>query len=468
MSQSTVAARHAVVIGGSLAGLCAARALVDHVDRVTVVDRDRFPDGPTVRAGVPQAHHLHVLVTAGQQALDQLFPGLLDELRRAGAVEVANPTDILYLSATGWRDRFPPTHRLVGISRERLDWTVRGRLVADTRVRFLPGHEVVGLLGAADRDAVTGVELRRRGTGGTPRQGGTGDEVQRLDADLVIDASGRSSHTPRWLDRLGYGRPQEITVESGLGYASRRYVLAPRVAAGWKNIVLMPQPPTTGRGGVIYPIENDRWMVTLGGLGGDCPPTDEAGFLEFARGLRSPVLYEAIKDATPDSPIHGFRDTGNRRRRYEAMPRWPDGFAVVGDAACTFNPVYGQGMSVAAQAGVTLAAQLQTTGGRLDRAAQVKVAAGSEAAWLIATGADLRYPTTVGDQPARGGRLSRWYLDRAADVANRDPYVLKALTDVFHLVAPLSAVARPGVALRVLRGRPGPRLDTPPSATVAG
>lgn len=458
MSQSTVASRHAVVIGGSLAGLCAARALLEHVDQVTVVDRDRFPDEPKVRAGVPQAHHLHVLVTAGQRALDQLFPGLIAELHEVGAVRVDAPTDILYLTPVGWRERFPATHRLVGVSRELLDWTVRRRLAADPRVRFMPGHEAVRLLGSDDRDAVTGVLLRPRGAD---------TEVRRVDADLVVDASGRGSHAPQWLDDLGYGRPDEVRVESGLGYASRRYLLPAGTADGWKNIVLMPQPPRSGRGGVLYPIENGRWMVTLGGLGGDCPPTDEAGFLDFARGLRSPVLYEAIKDATPDSPIHGFRNTGNHRRRYEAMPRWPDGFAVVGDAACTFNPVYGQGMSVAAQAGLALAEQLRTGGGRLGRAAQVKVAAGSETAWLIATGADLRYPTTVGDQPPRGGRLSRWYLDRAADVANRDPYVLRVLTDVFHLVAPLSAVARPGVALRVLRGRPGPRLDSPPPPAAA-
>ncbi|WBB99989.1 hypothetical protein O7543_02990 [Solwaraspora sp. WMMA2080] len=215
---------------------------------------------------------------------------------------------------------------------------------------------------------------------------------------------------------------------------------------------------------MIYPIENGRWMVTLGGLGGDHPPTDEAGFLEFARGLRSPLIHQAIRDATPDSPIHGFRNTANHRRRYEAMPRWPDGFAVVGDASCTFNPVYGQGMAVAARTAVVLAEQLRDSGGTLGRAAQARVADCSETAWLIATGADLRYPTTVGPRPRRGGGLSRWYLDRAADVANRDPYVQRALTDVFHLVAPLSAVVRPAVALRVLRGRPGPQLVAPPSS----
>ncbi|MFY1637930.1 NAD(P)/FAD-dependent oxidoreductase [Solwaraspora sp. WMMB335] len=444
--------RHAVVIGGSLAGLCAARALVDHVDQVTVVDRDRFPDVPTVRSGVPQAHHLHVLVTAGQRALDGLFPGLVTELYEAGAVVVDTPTDVLYLTATGWRERFAATHRLVGTSRELLDWTVRNRLAADPRVRFLPAHEAMELIGADGRDAVTGVVVRPRGSAGALQQ--------RLTADLVVDASGRGSRTPQWLARLGYGEPQQTRVDSGLSYASRRYVLAPNAVEGWKNIVLMPEPPHTGRGAVLYPIEGGRWMVTLGGLGGDRPPTDEAGFLEFAREMRSPLLYEAIKNAIPDSAIHGFRGTANHRRHYETMPRWPDGFLVVGDAACTFNPVYGQGMSVAARNAVVLGAHLRRHGGRFGRAVQARVARCSDAPWRIATGADLRYPSTVGPRP-RGGALARWYLDRMADVANRDPYVCEVLTDVLHLVAPLSAVVRPTVVARVLRGRPGPRLDAP-------
>jgi 2-polyprenyl-6-methoxyphenol hydroxylase-like FAD-dependent oxidoreductase len=159
--------RHAVVIGGSLAGLCVARVLADHVDQVTIVDRDRFPDTPTVRKGVPQAHHLHVLITAGQRALEQLFPGFLAELYEAGSVPVAAPTDILYLTATGWRERFPATHQLVGASRELIDWIVRERLLANGRVRFLPGHDVVGLLpsGPGGAGAVGGVALR---PGATP------------------------------------------------------------------------------------------------------------------------------------------------------------------------------------------------------------------------------------------------------------------------------------------------------------
>jgi hypothetical protein len=492
--------------------MCVARALADVVDRVTVVERDRFPDHPAVRKGVPQAHHLHVLVTAGQRALERLFPGIVDELHRAGAVPVSAPTDILYLTTTGWRQRFPATHRLIGASRELIDWTVHKRLSADARIRFLPGHDVIGLLpagsgsgaddgsgngsgsdggngngsgngdgsgdgsgrgegngsGNGDR-AVGGVRLRARGlTGEDGAATGTGaatDAVEELAADLVVDASGRGSHAPDWLAALGYPAPAETRIDAGLGYASRRYVLPGSALGDWKNILLMPDPPRSGRGGVLYPIENDRWMLTLGGLGDDKPPTDEEGFLGFARGLRSTVIYDAVKDARSDSPIHGFVQTSNHRRHYESMRRWPRGFVVVGDAICAFNPVYGHGMSVAAQTAVALGEHLRTRppgAAPLDRTAQAVAARCAALAWLVATGADSRVPGTTGTRPGLRDRLSHRYLDRVADIANRDPYVSRVLTDVMHLVASPGALLRPGVMARVVRGRPGPALWTPP------
>jgi 2-polyprenyl-6-methoxyphenol hydroxylase-like FAD-dependent oxidoreductase len=448
--------RHAVVIGGSLAGLCAARALADHVAQVSVVERDEYPQAPRLRRGLPQAHHLHVLITAGQRALDRLFPGLMAQLLDLGAVPVAAPTDILYLTATGWRERFEATHGLVGASRELIDWAVRERLRTDPRIRFLTGREAVGLVpgdgGGAAGGAIAGVLLRdSRG----------GAAVEPLAADLVVDASGRGSRTPDWLATLGYGRPRESLVDSGLGYASRRYRSRDGRAGGWKNILLMHEAPRTSRAGVLFAIEGDRWMATLGGLRGECPPTDEAGFLEFARSLRSPVLYEA------DSAIHGFRQTANHRRHYEAMPRWPHGFLVVGDAACTFNPIYGHGMTVAAQTALVLGDHLRDHPGGFGRALQSAVARCSSAAWRIATGADLRFPETTGPRPGRGAALARWYLDRTMDVSNRDRHVYRALTDVLHLVAPPTALFRPGVALRVLRGRPGPQLWSPPGVTAS-
>ncbi|MFI5495122.1 NAD(P)/FAD-dependent oxidoreductase [Actinoplanes sp. NPDC051859] len=485
--------RHAVVIGGSLAGLCAARVLADHVDRVTVVDRDDFPAGPTVRKGLPQAHHLHVLIPAGQLALDRLFPGLMAGLHERGAVPVAAPTEVLYLSPTGWRDRFPATHRLVGASRELIDWSLRRWLAEDGRVQFRTGHEVAGLLPATGTQAVDGglppvagaqavdgglppVAGAREVGGGLPslagaravggvlvRERSAGSRLEELAADLVVDASGRASRAADWLEKLGYGRPRESRVESGLAYASRRYTLPEGATGGWKCILLMPKAPDIRRAGVLLPIENGKWMVTLGGLGGDVPPTDEPGFLEFARTLRSPVLYEAIKNGTPDSPIHGYRRTANHRRHYESMPHWPDGFLVVGDAACTFNPVYGQGMTVAAQAAVQLDEHLRAHPGTFGRAAQAAVAQCSVAPWQIATGADLRFPSTVGPRPGWSARLSNWYLDRTADVGNHDEYVARVFADVLYLLAPPTALFRPGVAARVLRGRRGPALPDAPA-----
>ncbi|GGQ73376.1 hypothetical protein GCM10010166_49270 [Couchioplanes caeruleus subsp. azureus] len=431
--------------------------LADHVETVTVVDRDEFPAGPAVRTGLPQAHHLHVLIPAGQDALDRLFPGLIAGLHEHGAVPVAAPAEVLYLSPTGWRDRFPATHRLVGASRELIDWALRRRLMQDGRVRFRTGHEVVGLLPAPGAYGIGGVLLRGRSPDA---------DVEPLPADLVVDASGRASRAADWLEQLGYGRPGESRVESGLAYASRRYALPEGATGGWKHILLMPKAPDVRRGGVLYPIENGRWMVTLGGLGGDVPPTDERGFLEFARDLRSPVIYEAIRNGTPDSPVHGYRRTANHRRHFEAMPRWPDGFLVVGDAACTFNPVYGQGMTVAAQAALLLDEHLRAHPGTFGRVAQAAVARCSEAPWQIATGADLRYPTTVGPRPGWAARLSNWYLDRTSDVANRDEHVARVLADVLYLVTPPTALFRPGVAVRVFRGRRGPALQAPPAPAV--
>jgi 2-polyprenyl-6-methoxyphenol hydroxylase-like FAD-dependent oxidoreductase len=459
---------HAVVIGGSLAGMCMAGVLAGHADRVTIVDRDRFPDRPAVRTpairkGVPQAHHLHVLITAGQRALERLFPGFLDELRAAGGVLMAAPTDMLTLNGRGWVERFADSHHsLLGASRELIDWTLRGRLGADPRIEFRTGQEVVGLLGDAD-GGVRGVRLRAR-PGATPMP-------EQLVADLVVDASGRGSGAPDWLAGLGYPRPRRDLVDAGLGYASRRYLLPEDPGRDWKTILLYPNPPENPRGGVLFPIENSRWILTLGGTGEDKPPTDEDGFLEFAQALRSPVLYEAIRDARPDSPIHGFQQTANQRWHYDAIRPWPAGFLVVGDAACCFNPVYGQGMTVAAQTAEVLAGLLR--GGRRragglaalrDRTAQSAVADTAAPAWLLATSADLRYGDSAGSRPRLGTGLASRYLDRTADVGNRDPYVYRALADVQHMVARPTALLRPGVLVRVVRGRPGPPLWTPPPA----
>ncbi|MGH8901464.1 MAG: NAD(P)/FAD-dependent oxidoreductase [Egibacteraceae bacterium] len=452
----------AVVIGGSLAGLAAAGALGKHFDHVTIVERDRFPDEPAFRAGVPQGRHAHILLTAGQEALERLFPGFRDDLVIAGAIPVGVPEDVLWHTAAGWSHRFPATRRLLSCSRHLIDWTVRRRLKAMGNVDVLDGCIVAGLSSTHDRREVTGVRLRDGGT-------------RELRADLVVDASGRSSRMPDWLEPLGYGRPAETRIDAQLGYASRVYAIPQGFTGDWKALFLLSQPPTHGRMGLLAPIEGDRWIASVMGTGGDYPPTDEAGLLEWIHGMRTPVLYEAITEAEPLSPIYGHRGTDNRRRHYEAMSRWPERLVVVGDAACAFNPVYGQGMSVGALTAVALDDCLRPLAGDLSgfaRRFQQVVASCNADAWLAASGEDLRYPTTIGARPNGTTQFMHRYMEHVLAVALVDNEANRVFVDVLNMMAPARSLLTYQMAVRVAHGpqtQPpsGPPTLTEPAAAVA-
>jgi 2-polyprenyl-6-methoxyphenol hydroxylase-like FAD-dependent oxidoreductase len=427
---------HAVVIGGSLAGLLAARVLSDHFRRVTIVERDTFPSTPEFRPGIPQSRHLHVLWTRGLEIMDGLFPGLADELRDAGVPELAIPADVAWLTSAGWRSRFDLTTMLT-FSRPLLDWTIRNRL---SLVRMVSGHEVTGLV--ADGRDVAGVEIRSRGSAVT----------ESLETDFVVDASGRGSRAPEWLVALGYPAPPETRIDPLLGYASRYYAIPEGFDPGWKALYLQANPPGDRRTGGLFPQEGGRWICSLSGAGGDYGPTGEDEFLDFAKGLRSPLLYEAIRHAEPLTPITGFRRTSNHRRHYERLREWPGGFVVLGDAACAFNPIYGQGMSVAALSALALDRSLRTDLRRFQRRA-ARTAAG---AWLIATGEDLRYPETVAPPIRLRTRFINRYVDRVVATANTNPAVCARLLDVLALKSTPPTLFRPSVLARVARRPPTP------------
>jgi 2-polyprenyl-6-methoxyphenol hydroxylase-like FAD-dependent oxidoreductase len=455
--------RHALVLGGSIAGLLAARVLADHVGRVTIVERDVPPATPSPRKGAAQARHVHVLLTRGQQVLERLFPGLGDELAAAGAVSLDWINDAAWLTGGGWGRRFPSALRGYSCSRDLLEWVLRRRLLANPRVTLLGGYEAAGLLGQAG-GAVTGARMR-------PVDGGP---VIELAADLVVDATGRGSRAPRWLADLGYDAPAETVVNAFLGYTSRLYHQPAAPAGDWLGLYIQSDPPRTTRGGLILPIEGDRWLVTLGGASKDYAPTDEAGFLDFARSLASPALYEAIAAAMPAGPITTYRATENRLRHYERLRRWPAGFAVTGDAACAFNPVYGQGMTAAALGALALDACLRRAardgdwagvGWRFQRA----LARANQTPWLLATGADYRLPATTGARPPSSMRVVHRYLDRVMAAASRDDAVRLALMEVLHLLRPPASLFRPAIAWRVLRagGRSRPATPAPAPVTTA-
>ncbi|RKS09357.1 flavin-dependent dehydrogenase [Nocardiopsis sp. Huas11] len=429
---------HTVVIGSGLAGLTAAAALAPHAERVTLLERDRLPDGALFRPGVPQSRHLHSLMCSGQEALERLLPGFGADLRAAGAVELRAPWDHLWLSAAGWCTRFAPTHVVPSASRELIESVVRSKVTALGAVRVREGAEAVGLLG--DHAAVRGVRVRQRG-------GATED----LAADLVVDAGGRSSRVLDWVASTGLGRPKSTVVDSRAGYASRYYRVPEGFSDDWRIISLGNHPSQTLHGGALVPIEDGLWHVSLFGYLDDHPPTDEAGFLEFARGLRDPVLYETIRGAEPLGPVRGFRHMANERHHVEEMERWPAGLLVLGDALCALNPVYAQGMSAAALTAVALGEWAAEAAPADAAAFHRRLAPDLDRFWQVAVGADTAYLADPGTPVTEEARQAAEQGDRLLHAAMVDPVVNRTFFDVMMLVAPPDALADPDIVDRVER-----------------
>jgi 2-polyprenyl-6-methoxyphenol hydroxylase-like FAD-dependent oxidoreductase len=440
----------AVVLGASMAGLLAARVLADAYAQVTVIDRDDLPQTPMHRRGVPHGRHIHGLLARGQQALEELFPGFTAELVAQGVPAgdlLANGR--LYFS--GHRLRQAHTGLMVlSASRPMLEGHVRARVRALPNVRFIDRCDVVGLATTPDGRRVTGARVLRRADG-------SAEEL--LAADLVVDATGRGSRTPAWLEALGYPRPPNEQVRIGLGYATRTYLQRPG-ALGGDLAVLQAATPQHPRTGALQVLEGDRWLLTLAGILGDHPPTDPDGFLAFARSLQFPDLYETVRDAEPlDDPV-SFRFPASVRHRYERLDRFPDGLLVVGDAVCSFNPVYGQGMSVAALEALTLRRHLQRGIQPQPRRFLRDLARLVDVPWDMAAGGDLVFPGVPGRRTLKV-RLVSAYLTRLHAAAAHDAHLATTFVRVAGLVAPPQSLLRPGIVVRVLRNGLGPAAGTP-------
>jgi 2-polyprenyl-6-methoxyphenol hydroxylase-like FAD-dependent oxidoreductase len=447
----------AVVVGASMAGLLAARVLAEHVGHVVVLDRDTLPEDAVPRGGAPQSWHGHGLLARGRRGLEELFPGLTAELVAQGAMTGDMQEDIRWINEGLPMARGTSGLSGVLVSRPLLERQVRRRALADPRIRVCE-RVVVRSLTHDGAGRVTGVA-------GVDRDDPAGS-VRRWDADLVVDASGRQSSAPEWLSALGFEPPEEERVDVDVAYATRHYRREPRHLDGDLGIV-MAATPDNPRAGFLLAQEGDRWICSLGGYAGDRPPLDPEGFEAYAASLPSPLLHEVIRSAVPLDEPRRFRYPASVRRRYERLARSPRGLLVTGDAICSFDPVYGQGMTVACLEALVLRDVLRGGPDRPSLAQDFWRACAPvvDIPWQMAAGGDRRLPGIPGPVDRRT-RLLNGYVARVQRAAAVDPAVGTAFLRVVNLEAPPPSLMAPSLLARVLRSSRRPAATAAPRVPV--
>jgi 2-polyprenyl-6-methoxyphenol hydroxylase-like FAD-dependent oxidoreductase len=424
------------VAGGSLGGLLAAAAVAPYARRVVVADRDPLPEVPTARSGTPQVLHAHGLLASGRLAMERLLPGFTAEMVRLGALSEGD----MGTNGRWWIGGGLVTDCEIGVtgvaaSRPLIEATVRRMVRSLPNVVVVERTEIVGLAGV--ERTVTGLRVR--------------DEAGRertVEADLVVDATGRSGRAARWFTQLGWPSPAEERVSVGVRYATTHVPHREGDLDG-RSVTVSAATPEVPRGGAAIRQEDGSWVLMLFGYCEDQPPLDPDGFRGYAATIVSSDFSALLEGRPLLEPPRAYRFPDCRRRRFEHMTV-PAGYAAVGDAICSFDPTFGQGMSVAALEAVALG-EAVAQGREEVRTAYHRAAAGIvDRAWTIVVGADLLIDGTQGVTPP-GHRVVSRYVRRAQRVAHRDPAVARAVMRVTNLLAAPPSLMAPGVAWRVLR-----------------
>jgi len=438
--------KRAVVIGGSLAGLLAARVLHDHFDEVWLLDRHPLPGDDEPRRATPHTRHTHALLARGRQAIEALFPGIGDAWLAAGGRLGDVGSEAAFYAGRRRFAQAPADAQGLCLGRGAIEGTLRRRVLALPRLRVVTGIDVQGLAGRPSAERAGGRidGLRWRAAGDEAR-----GPAATLRAALVVDASGRASRLPKWLAELGHATPDEQAVQVDIRYATAYLRRAPHHAPGLEAVITAatadhPAPS------VLLSQEGERWVVTLGGYGADAPPLDRAGFIARAQRTAPPELAAVVQDAEFLCEPFGYRFPHSQRRFYERLRHLPEGVLAIGDSICSFNPVFGQGMSVAACEAEALQAALALGQSGLARRYFRAAARVIDIAWQTAVGADLAIPSVQGERPLPL-RMINAYVARVFDAAQTDAVVAVAFQRVSHLLAEPPSLMRPAIMARVLR-----------------
>jgi 2-polyprenyl-6-methoxyphenol hydroxylase-like FAD-dependent oxidoreductase len=447
---------HAVVIGGSIAGLVSARVLGDYFDRVTILERDHIDSRPAVHKSTPQGNHLHTVLIGGLRVLSELYPGFCEKLHAMGAVPlrlsrdfpIYRPDGVAFSLSGAVREPRDLGIEIYSQSRGLLEHCSRQCTLALPNIRTECDAAVERLI--ETNGHVDGVSYRFQG------------EPRSLRCDLVLDCGGRGSHAPRWLKEMGFSAPEETIIGVDFAYSSTRFRIPDDGASNERCALFGGPPPEFTRGGALAQIEDDLWLVSLAGRFRDYPPKDEAGFMAFAAALPTPGLYDRIRNAERVDSISHFRFPTSVLRHYERLPSFPERFLVLGDAISSFNPVYGQGMSSAALQARALGAVLdeRTNAPRgLDGIAAEffpKAADVISTPWTLAANFDFAFPQTTGTRSPMPSEILRYFLTLDA-LTCEDIAIHKIMVEVFGLARPLSSLWDEPVRSRVLARMGEPR-----------
>jgi 2-polyprenyl-6-methoxyphenol hydroxylase-like FAD-dependent oxidoreductase len=434
-----LARSHAVIIGAGMAGLAAAQAISRHFAKVTIIERDVLPAEPAPRSGTPQCQHGHMLLAGGLQALQTLFPGFEKDLAEAGAVKIRAGKDLRF-ERPGF-DPFPIRDLgfdIFSMSRPLLEAVTRRRVQQTPNIDIRVRSRVTRLV--ASRDATRIEAVRYDGE----------DGPVTLEADLVVEASGRCGLTLQLLAELSLQKPEETEIGIDQAYASTIVERPLHHNAEWLGNIILPSAPASSRGAFLFPIEKRRWLLSVGGNHGDAPPGDRAGFMDFVRSLRTPTIYDAVRDARPVTDIVRYQLPCSIRRHFERLESFPAGLLATGDALCRFNPVFGQGMSVAAQEAVILDRLLaeDIPMARLARDFFAAIQDTLATPWGVAV-SDFVYPATRGVRPADLAQRLQYGM-AMTKLAAQDPEVHRLTTEVSQLLKPQAALREPALAARVM------------------
>jgi len=437
-----IIAERAVVIGAGMGGLAAAKAIAPYFEQIVVLDRDALPEEAAPRIGTPQARHAHTLLAAGERALEELFPGIGSDFKKAGAVIVRIGRDVVFE-----RPGYGPFPRRdlgfdqIFLSRPALERVCRRRLEEAPNVEIRSRARVVDLVPSADREAVACVR----------HEDDTGN-MQELACDMVVDASGRGVPTLSFLERVGSPKPEQTEIGVDVGYASAIFEPSdePR---DWMGLAHPGRPPYDGRCAFIFPIENGRWLVSLGRCPSGEMPSDVASFVDFTKTFRTPSVWEALRTAKPVTDVARFGLPASVRRHFHKLERWPRGLVPIADSVCRFNPLFGQGISVAAIEAIVLGqllAKKVESSDPLDGLGRDFLAAIQEtleAPWSVAI-SDFGYAHTTGEPPSDLARRLQ-YSQALVRLAAQDADVHKLLVEVTQLLRPQSALREPAIAERI-------------------